>query len=89
MHSSVLSHVQGFVTPRTVAHQAPLSIKFSRQEYWSRLLFSTPGGFPDPWIEPALAVRLLLHHLGHNCKMRGTRLPQNEITRIEYLITFL
>ena len=52
MHSSVLSHVQGFVTERTVAHQAPLSIKFSRQEYWSRLPFPSPGDVPDPGIEP-------------------------------------
>ena len=52
MHSSVLSHVQGFVTPWTVVHQAPLSIKFSRQEYWSMLPFPSPGDLPDPGIEP-------------------------------------
>ena len=34
-----LSHIQLFATPRTVAHQAPLSMEFSRQEYWSELLF--------------------------------------------------
>ena len=36
----------------TVAHQAPLSMEFSRQEYWSRLPFPTPGDLPDPGIEP-------------------------------------
>ena len=38
--------------PWTVAHQAPLSMEFSRQEYWSKLSFSPPGDLPDPGIEP-------------------------------------
>ena len=42
-----------FVTPWTVAHQAPLSMGFSRQEYWSGLSCSPPGDLPDPGIEPA------------------------------------
>ena len=41
-----------FVMPRTVAHQAPLSLEFSRQEYWSELPFPSPGDLPDPGIEP-------------------------------------
>ena len=36
----------------TVAHQAPLSMEFSRQEYWSGLPFPSPGDLPDPGIEP-------------------------------------
>ena len=40
------------MTPWTVAHQAPLSMEFSRQEYWSGLPFSFPGDLPDPEIEP-------------------------------------
>ena len=40
------------VTPWTVAHQAPLSMGFSRQEYWSGLTFSSPGDLPDLGIEP-------------------------------------
>ena len=44
--SIVLSHVQLFATPWTVAHQAPLSMEFSRQEYWSRLPSPTPGDVP-------------------------------------------
>ena len=53
-----LSHVQLFVTPWTVAHQAPLSdqaapsMEFSRQEYWSGLPFPFPGDLPDSGTEP-------------------------------------
>ena len=36
-----------------IAHQATLSMEFSRQEYWSGLLFSFPGDLPDPGIEPS------------------------------------
>ena len=41
-----------FATPWTVARQAPLSMEFSRQEYWSMLPFPTPGDLPDSGIEP-------------------------------------
>ena len=47
----VLSHVQLFAPPWTVGHQAPLSIEFSRQEYWSGVLFPTPGDLPDTGIK--------------------------------------
>ena len=62
---SYLSHVQLFATPWTVVHQAPLSMGFSRQEYWSGLPFPTPEDLPNPGIKPtslmspALASRLL------------------------------
>ena len=46
------SHVQLFVIPWTVAHQAPLTMGFSRQEYWSGLPFPSPGDLPNPGIEP-------------------------------------
>ena len=52
MRKSVLSRVRLFVTPWTVAHQAPLPIEFSRQEYWSGLPFPSPGELPKPGIEP-------------------------------------
>ena len=48
----VLSYVQLFVNPWTVAHQAPLSVEFSRQEYWSGLPFPPPGDPPNPGIKP-------------------------------------
>ena len=47
-----LSRVRLFVTPWTVARQVPLSMGFSRQEYWSGLPFPSPGDLPDPGIEP-------------------------------------
>ena len=56
-----LSRVWLFVTPWTVAHQASLSMGFSRLKYWSGLSFPSPGDLPDPGIEhvspvsPALA----------------------------------
>ena len=40
------------VTPWTVTHQGPLSMEFSRQEYWSGLPFPSPGDLPDPGLEP-------------------------------------
>ena len=55
----VLSHfscVQLFVTPWTVDLQAPLSMGFSRQEYWSGLPRPPPGDLPDPATEPASLV---------------------------------
>ena len=51
------SHVGLFATAwNTVAHQAPLSMGFSRQEYWSGLVFPSPGGLPDPGIEPETLI---------------------------------
>ena len=47
-----LSHVRLFVTPWTIAYQAPPSVQFSRQEYWSGLPFPSPGSLPDPRIKP-------------------------------------
>ena len=44
--------VQLFATPWAVAHQALLSMEFSKQEYWSGLPFPTPGDLSDPGIEP-------------------------------------
>ena len=47
-----LSRVRLFATPWTVAHQAPPSVGFSRQEYWSGLPFPSLGDLPNPEIEP-------------------------------------
>ena len=60
-----------FSTPWTVAHQVPLSVGFSTQEYWSGLPYPPPGDLPDPGIEPeslaspALVGRFFLYHLRH------------------------
>ena len=62
----VLSCVWLIVTSRTVAHQAPLSMEFSRQEYWSGLLFPPPGDLPDPGLNPMSCIsfigRWVLYH---------------------------
>ena len=63
MHASV-SLVWLFVTSWTVARQAPLSLGFFRQEYWSGSSFPSPGDLPNPGIEPvspALAGRFFIH----------------------------
>ena len=72
-HAQSLSCVQLFVTPCTVAHQASLPMGFSRQEYWSGLLWPLSGDLPNSGIEPispsspALAGKLPLSHLiSHN-----------------------
>ena len=46
------------MSPGTVAHQAPLSLGFPRQEYWNGLPFPSPGDLPDPGIEPAFLAFL-------------------------------
>ena len=48
----MLNHVRVFVIPWIVAYQAPPSMGFSRQEYWSGLPFLSPGDLPNPGIEP-------------------------------------
>ena len=67
----MLNHIRLFATPGTVACQAPLSMNWSRQEYWSGLPFPPPGDLLDPGTEPmspasaALqADSLLLYQLG-------------------------
>ena len=55
LHAGVLSCfscAQLFVIPWTVVHQAPLSMRFSRKEYWSGYPFTSPGDLPNSGIEP-------------------------------------
>ena len=57
-----LGRVRLFATPWTAAYQVPLSMGFSRQEYWSGLPFTSPGDLPNPGIEsvfPALQTDTL------------------------------
>ena len=56
MYVKLLSHVQLFATPWTVAYQAPRSMEFSRQEYWSGLPFPSQGDLPNPGIEPGSPI---------------------------------
>ena len=60
MHAKSLSHIQLFETLWTVARQAPLSMGFSRQEYWSGLPCPSPGDLPDPGIEAMSPAALAL-----------------------------
>ena len=50
----LLNHIRLFATPRIVAHQAPLSMEFSWQEYWSSLPLPPSGDLPNPGIKPGL-----------------------------------
>ena len=59
------SVVSDFVTPWTVAHQAPLFKGFFRQEYWSGLQFSSPGDLPDPGHVGLLYYMEILYCLSH------------------------
>ena len=65
---SHFSHIWVFATPWPVAHQTPLSMEFSRQEYWSGLPCPPPGALPDPGMElvspmsPALSGRIFTAH---------------------------
>ena len=75
MKSENVSHsVMSYsVTPWTVARQTPLSMEFSRQEYWSELPFPSPGDLPDPGIElgsPALQADSLPSEPPRNPKLR-------------------
>ena len=64
--SQSLSHVWLFETPRTIAHQAPLSMEFSRQEHWNGVPFSTSGIFPTHGLNP---------HLWHLMHWQADSLP--------------
>ena len=71
MHAQLLSWVRLFVTPWTVAHQAPLFMAFPRGEYWSGLPFPSPGDLPNAGIKPQspaspslVGDSLPLSHLG-------------------------
>ena len=67
----VLSHVQLYVTQQTVTHQTPLSMGFSRQEYWSGSPFPTPRDLPNSGIEPvSLASPALAGRLFNSAKGR-------------------
>ena len=73
--------VQLFVISWTVAHQAPLSMEFSRPEYWSGLPCPSPGHHPDPGIELGLLhCRQILYHLSHQGSWKSLEDPDNYYT---------
>ena len=80
-----LSHIQLFVTPWIVAQQAPLSMKFSRQEYWSGLPFPVLGALPDPGTEP-VSLESLMHWQAHSLPLRHLGNPLSGTYRLTTLI---
>ena len=70
----MLSHVQLFATLWTVACQAPLSMGFFRQDYWSELPFATPGDLPNLGIKPTSLMSPALA-----AEFFTTELPKNPI----------
>ena len=77
---SRFSRVQLFVTPWTVAHQAPLSMGFSGQEYWSGLPFPSPEDFPDPGIElVSVALQAISLPLSHQGNLREVDKDINDV----------
>ena len=68
-----LSHAQLFATPWTAAYQAPPSMRFSRQGYWSGVPFPSPGDLPNPETEPGLPhCRQTVYHLSPQGGRMGT-----------------
>ena len=65
--AQLLSHVQLFVTPWTVACQAPLSMRLSRQSYWKVFPFPPPGDLPDPGIKSISPVSSISSALAGEC----------------------
>ena len=93
IYSSLLSRVQLFATPWTAVHQAPLSMRFSRQGYWSGLPFPSPGDLPNPGIKPgfpALQADSLLTELqGKPRTWKQPRCPLTDewIKKLWYIYT--
>ena len=77
-----LSRVQLFATQWTVALQAPLSMGFPRQEYWSRLPFPSPGDLPDPETEPTCPASAALAGRFFTTKPPGKLSQENMLHRI-------
>ena len=79
----VLSHLvvsSSFVNPWAVAYQAPLCTEFSRQEYWSRLPFPSPGIFPTQGLNSVLLhCRQILYHLSHQGSLYPAWFLQNNL----------
>ena len=78
------------VTLWTVAHQVPLSMGFSRQEYQSGLPFPTPGHLPNPWIEPTSLTSVSYFRrqvLYCWCHLEGPRLCTEELKNIHSILS--
>ena len=77
--SCVLSYLQLFVTPWTIACQTLLSMEFSKQEYWSGLPFLTPEDLPNPEIKPTFFTTAPNNVIKHAFKNTSTWRDRNLI----------
>ena len=84
----MLSSVEHSATPWTVAHQALLSMGFSRQEYWNGLTFTSPGELPDPQTEPTpptlasmLLICTLFCHLQKQGQIKEKQKPEHYVEK--------
>ena len=83
VHAQPPNRIWLFVTPWTVARQVPLSMGFSRQEYWSGLPFPSPGDLPNPGMEPwssALAARFFTIWAIREARLTATVRPPDSIS---------
>ena len=89
MHPRSLQSCPTLCDPLTIAHQAPLSMGFSRQEYWSGLPFPSPGNLPDPGIKPTSLMSPPLAGAGYFTTRATDRCPStNEwINKLRYIYT--
>ena len=82
--AQLLSHIQLFVTAWTVARQAPLSMQFSKREYWSGFPCPRPGDVPDPEIEPTYPASAALQADSLATEPPGK--PPNNLSLTYYLL---
>ena len=82
----ILSRVQLFVAPLTIAHQTILSREFSRQEYWSKLPFLTLGELPDPGIKLSSLLHLL-HWQVESLPLASPDEPNNLLDKVKGKVT--
>ena len=86
MHACMLSHVWLFGIPWTVGCQTPLSMEFSRQEYWSRLPFPSPGDFHIPRMESGSPTfRQILYQCASWESLPGYSSP---LTNLPWMVVF-
>ena len=94
----MLSHIQLFLTPWTTAQQAPLSMEFSRQEYWSSSILGIllQGIFPTPWSNPRFwllphwqADSFPICHLGNQLCHQRSRSGANSMSLLKYPVLYV
>ena len=84
-----LSRVRLFMTPWTVAYQTPLSMGFSRQEYWSWLPFPSPGDLPDPGIEPGSPALQANTLPSEHCPTNSNQLQFSSVQSLSHVRLFV